>query len=528
MIHSLKYTGNELDKLLDDSAVAKTKSDKAYEIFNDGFKVDVEYKGSTKTILSHNKEGLIVASRTNGNKLPILKVVDQENLSSPTLDLYYDKIEGTIKPSITIEPNKLILPGNPGAGVGLATDESLIALGLKKMEGSENPHSENFGNYIHTATGSIMVYIPKHYVKITNDTNEPYRGLRVDISNEEQPDYWLPRVFINNNKIHEGIFIDKYTNTYSLDYGVNGSVPVSKKGKVPITSNAMTYLRNPNGSGNNTLNDISAAIEISKLRGSNYFVEHWASRSMLNYIADACWQAAYRAAFIDLTIEKPEDICAWANMEPYRPRGNGNNGIDLHDELVRYTPDKIVSGRCLVASCEDSQFAKITHNGQRCGITDISGNMWSFCHGYYHTYVTKESTDIVTLTRNDCLAANVPSNGKFVKLNATTYTSGNRWLGNGTTMPFDNETNRQSNGYLLNALGIPNSNAVTSGSHKRYGCTVYYNQDTSNSNLLYGADWDDSDGGPRNCGCNAYFSDSDTDVGFRLAAYSSEASSINS
>ncbi len=118
MIHSLKYTGNELDKLLDDSAVAKTKSDKAYEIFNDGFKVDVEYKGSTKTILSHNKEGLIVASRTNGNKLPILKVVDQENLSSPTLDLYYDKIEGTIKPSITIEPNKLVLPGNPGAGVG--------------------------------------------------------------------------------------------------------------------------------------------------------------------------------------------------------------------------------------------------------------------------------------------------------------------------------------------------------------------------------------------------------------------------
>lgn len=40
---------------------------------------------------------------------------------------------------------------------------------------------KSFGNYV-DVSDSVMVFIPKHYVKLSHDTAAPYSGLRVDVS----------------------------------------------------------------------------------------------------------------------------------------------------------------------------------------------------------------------------------------------------------------------------------------------------------------------------------------------------------
>ena len=144
--------------------------------------------------------------------------------------------------------------------------------------------------------------------------------------------------------------------------------------------------------------------------------------------------------------------------------------------------------------------------------------MWEHAHGFYHTYIYKESCDIISLTRDECLHNNVPNNNKFEKINVNHNVNGTRWLGNSTTMPWNGSTDRTDDDYKRNALG--QSHVVHSAMHRRYGNMIYYNTSTSNQTCLFLASWHaTSDGGPRHSSCNTNFANSGTDVSFRTALY---------
>ena len=70
---------------------------------------------------------------------------------------------GTITPPLPIST----WPGTQGFGVGVCTDQATLArLNLEPMEGCEDITSDNYGNYIHTPTQSVMVYIPAFKYRI--------------------------------------------------------------------------------------------------------------------------------------------------------------------------------------------------------------------------------------------------------------------------------------------------------------------------------------------------------------------------
>ena len=522
MIHSLEYTGEQLNTILRDAQTTKTMAEateaEVERINKQGIKVKTSYRSKEIDLFGISKDGLTVASRGNNNKITVCKVVDQANLGDGEIEVYYDKSTGQIRAKSNILPNKIVLPGNPGAGVGIAEDEVLERLGLAKMDGSDNPNSENFGNYVHSASGSIMVYIPKHYQKYTNVTEAPYYGLRVDISNTQEPGYFLPRIFINAGAEVDGIFIDKYTNSFSLGYGVAGSIPISVRNVSCIPTNRMNALKAGwNADNNNTINNISAAIDCVKARHERAFCLPFGAYSMMNAVSDACWQEAWRKANVDMTLENITTICAWADMEPYRPRCAHNSYTDIYDKRVVFRPDPHQSPRALIGGVEEEVFAKTTHNGQRNGVC-LGGNTWEHAHGFYHTYIYKESCDIISLTRNECLYNNVPNNNKFEKINVNHNVGGTRWLGNSTTMPWNGSTDRTDDDYKRNALG--QSHVVHSSMHRRYGNQIYYNTSTSNQTCLFLASWyQTSGGGPRDSYCSTEFAHSSTNVSFRTALY---------
>ena len=76
-----------------------------------------------------------------------------------------EELEAVITPNIGFIGNA----GSVGFGVGVAPDVLSSMYGLVGLEGFQNPISPNYGNYIHVMSGSILVYIPKHYVKYSVD-----------------------------------------------------------------------------------------------------------------------------------------------------------------------------------------------------------------------------------------------------------------------------------------------------------------------------------------------------------------------
>ena len=540
----LKQTGEEVQKILDERADVTNKINKGYTILEDGFSLYKEHDLQQKEVLKLSKEEIIFPAKqviAGRGEYQVFKFVDIDNLGGVGMVVTYDSIKGDFNIEYEgLEVNKIMLPGKPGAGVGLCPDEYLAPLGLEKLPKTHSPNSEEFGNYKHTKSGSIMVYIPKHYVKYTNDTSIPYRGFKVEISDVPKNGYFLPRVFINAGKEVPGIFVDKYNCSSSKDYNVVGGTPISIPNAIPAVSNMNNKLLTvkqsvitaiKNGSRllteeitdadleQNTVNNMSVNVNIAKSRGINFFITPYYLFPMLNDLSDACWQKAYEMQQLGRIFNMTE-LCAWADREPYRPRGNNNYGKDIDDASVIYTQDGKESGRCLTASVSNENFAKITHNGQKCGITDLNSNVWEHGNGMYFNYIFKESTDIRKVFYED-IKSNVVANNNLFE----SFSYHNGWgdntsifLGNGTQMPWTGETNRDTKEYKLQSIGFTN---ITQGSrHIRYGNRLYYSKNAGNINILFGASWDcTSYAGPRCSHCCYYFADSYANVAFRLSLY---------
>ena len=100
------------------------------------------------------------------------------------------------------------------------TDQPFALLGLAEMTGTNDPVSDNYGNYIH-ANGSIVCWCPKAYYRVGNASSPrfaTYGANALDIVGAETfateaeantAGYILHRCLINGGKEQAGVFVEK-------------------------------------------------------------------------------------------------------------------------------------------------------------------------------------------------------------------------------------------------------------------------------------------------------------------------------
>lgn len=288
-----------------------------------------------------------------------------------------------------------LTPGTQGFGVGVCSDqEALTRLNLQPMVGCDDPSSDNYGNYIHTPTQSVMVYIPAFKYRIGDlpEGELPTQKWGVNsvqiwsVDDPECPENAvLHRAFIDGGEQKAGFFCDKYICSPASD----GSCAVSIKNKAPISltsESSYTPVTLVNGCSGR----LDAAITASRLRGNGFqcmsVFQLGAIRLLILAHAQACTDTSYNAWY---------DNTGKHNS----PHGNTKNLIDYdHPESTWTTgandggyADKGLTGSCNV-------FARSTHNGQACGVADLKGIVYQVVTGcignQYYLKQTEKISDL--------------------------------------------------------------------------------------------------------------------------------------
>lgn len=250
------------------------------------------------------------------------------------------------------------------------------------MEGCEDITSDNYGNYIHTPTQSVMVYIPAFKYRIGDlpEGSLPTQkwGVNsVQIWKADDPECpenaVLHRAFIDGDEQKAGFFCDKYICSTASD----GSCAVSIKNKAPLSlyNSTSDYLPTTKSalSGIGCSGRLDDSIVASKARGNGFqcmsVFQLGAIRLLTLAHAQACTDTTYNAWY-DST------------GEHNGPHGNTNYLSDYDHPESTWTSGAEDSGyaeKGLTGSC--NVFARSTHNGQNCGIADLKGIVWQIVTG---------------------------------------------------------------------------------------------------------------------------------------------------
>ena len=279
--------------------------------------------------------------------------------------------------------------GTPGAfGFGVsACPPELLPPSLSPMAMTFINGSDDYGNYVHLRSGSIVVCIGKCYIRENSPLNSGYskyapndidiRGTDVfpTTADAVAAGYRLHRAFIDGGVEKPCVFVDKFK--YSKIAQGTGWVAASLRYGLPLSSAAD---HNPVAgisacTSNTHYQFLNAAKGRDSVNGEFDQSSPWFETSifiadLLNKIAQAHAQAATSTA-----------ACAW--FDPAGainfPKGCNNNALkDTNDTTVAYQSDGY--GNCGKTGSA-ALFAKTTHNGQNCGVADINGLMWEVLIG---------------------------------------------------------------------------------------------------------------------------------------------------
>lgn len=267
--------------------------------------------------------------------------------------------------------------GQQGFGVGIYGGDpaDLTAIGLSPMQGCKDPDSENYGNYMHT-NGSVMVFIPAFCYRIGHTSAPSYsrdgaNALEIRDASLGQGDGWfLHRAFIDGGKQKLGFFVDKYLCSKKSDNS-NIAVSVKNADQISLTS-ASNYINSSSMTG--CSGRIYDAITLGRARGEGYSCVSAFQWSALSILSLACGQATTSA-----------DNCAWydANHKTNFPKGSNNDCKDINDSSVTFSAHS--ANPSFGKTGSGTPFAKTTHNGQACGVTEVNGCMLQPLLGIYQT-----------------------------------------------------------------------------------------------------------------------------------------------
>jgi len=360
------------------------------------------------------------------------------------------------------EYNDIGIMGSQGACVGICPT-GFLPVGMTLLPGTETPGHDNWGNY-QFREGSIVVYVPIHWVKIgtgsngmsVNEFSVVKYSTYVDETTANAAGYFLPRCFKDGGNTKIGIFIDKYMCSKNA-FGT-GFVASSLKNGLPISTHA----------DHNPIVDLTACagnyyyetINAAKARdGENgnvssdpqWFVNPRFVYSMLFMLSLAHGQAATSTTH-----------CAWydvAGIENF-PKGCNNNALgDANDGTISYTSDGY-------SNCGKTgsgvHFEKTTHNGQACGIADLNGLMYEISIGVTRDgtnfYVADESTAMKDFTSGSSQSTDhwgATGIAAMMTPVIIDYMTNDGWtyLGSGANQVFSEAVS--GNAALLTALGMP-------------------------------------------------------------------------
>ncbi len=295
--------------------------------------------------------------------------------------------------------NNIGIPGQQGFGVGIAPS---LPANMAKLYGTEDPASDNYGNYQYS-DGSIMCYIPAFYYKYGTGAN----GLAlnvvdiksfysfVDVATANAAGYALHRAFYNGGTNRPGFFVDKYL------VSKNGSVASSLKNGIVLTSAIRGGLADSQFSAVGQANAFYGAVGVAKTRGAAFH-----PKTMFQNAALALLANAHGSASTGTTYNAWYDAAGVKNF----PKGNNNNALgDAQDVSIAYVWD----GNATYAGCGKTGsanfFSKTTHNGQNCGVADLNGLVWEILpfgltsNGASY-FLLNTSVDVANVTSGNTLA----------------------------------------------------------------------------------------------------------------------------
>ena len=329
-----------------------------------------------------------------------------------------------------LQPNGLVnnigVPGTAGFGVGICPS---LPSGFTPLPGCTDPLSANYGNY-QFSDGSIMVWIPAFYLRLGHAGNPTYAAYgvnSVDIkplsaypteAEANADGYYLHRAFVNAGANQPGFFRDKY------DCSLNGNVASSIANAMPMVSGPVSmaatameagktytvltvgttdyalvggtnvvgarFTATGPGAGTGTVsqqvgflgatangqapaNNYGGAINAARSRGAKFVPETIFMADALCRLTAAHGQASTSATY-----------CAWYDATGVKnfPKGNNNGALkDIDDTSVTFTSAGVAAYAAFALTGSGTPFAKTTHNGQACGITDVAGNIWKINPG---------------------------------------------------------------------------------------------------------------------------------------------------
>ena len=312
------------------------------------------------------------------------------------------------------------LAGLMGFGVGCCPPE-LLPADMALLPGTEDRFSPNYGTYIHLPSASIQCFVPAHFMDVQSpgDTNAPFFGSKIVISDTQSGDAVLPKAFKDNGGDLLGVFIDKYQGSNCRPDGSGTPNHTNGPGGTPLTGGvfASRHLQWPvsattkddggtdfnspfslcnstalNGAATTPANNLGGAWALCKTRGVDFApIPIWV-RSQIAFLS-----LAHAQALLDTNgdpISGATTNAAWMDVAPYAPKGNNNNGADINKTSLVFARTDLTgangsgfagrNSRAFTGAALISGAAAVehtTHNGQLSGIVDIQGNQFDTAPG---------------------------------------------------------------------------------------------------------------------------------------------------
>lgn len=299
-------------------------------------------------------------------------------------------------------------------GVGVAP-AALLPAGFTPMPGCDTPGSENWGNYQYL-DGSVMVCLPKTFYRINHAGNPTYARFSPNDIDVKFADtfasraaaalvgYALHRSFIDGGAEKPFVLVDKYK--CSLQAKGAGYVASSIRGGLPLSTasdhNPIAGVTAATATGN----IYAACIDAAKGRDGADGAKNATSRFFCISVFIRSLLALHSLALAQRAVSPSQ--AAWYDnaMTTCFPKGCNNNALrDTNDSQVVYQSDgysncgKTGSG---------TPFERTTHNGQACGVADLSGLLWEVSIGMTCSATTKS---IAGATQANPCVLTVPGHG---------------------------------------------------------------------------------------------------------------------